>query len=98
MGLLGTGAQMGILMPYGRAHESEADLMGLDLMARAGFDPRQSVALWQNMAAEGGAQPPEFLSTHPSHGTRIADLNRRMSHAMELFVEAATSRLIPNCR
>ena len=98
MGLLGAGAQMGILLPFGRKHESEADLIGLDLMARAGFDPRQSIALWQNMAAAGEAQPPEFLSTHPSHRTRITDLNRRMGHAMDLYLETATSRRLPNCQ
>jgi predicted Zn-dependent protease len=98
MGLLGAGAQVIVLLPYSRAHEREADLMGLDLMARAGFDPRESIALWRNMAAAGGAQPPEFLSTHPSHGTRIADLNQRMSHAMRLFAAAASSGRVPDCR
>jgi predicted Zn-dependent protease len=98
MGLLGLGTQMGILLPYSRSHEREADLMGLDLMARAGFDPRESVTLWRNMAAAGGAQPPEFLSTHPSHGSRIADLNQRMDSAMQLFAEAASSGRVPGCR
>jgi predicted Zn-dependent protease len=98
IGLLGVGAQMGVLLPYSRSHEREADLMGLDLMARAGFDPRESVVLWRNMAAAGGAQPPEFLSTHPSHGTRIADLNQRMNSAMQLFERAAASGRVPGCR
>ncbi|HYQ72525.1 MAG TPA: M48 family metallopeptidase, partial [Gammaproteobacteria bacterium] len=75
MGLLGVGAQYGILMPYSRIQESEADILGLDIMARAGFDPRQSTRLWVNMGRAGGGQPPEFLSTHPSHSTRISDLN-----------------------
>jgi predicted Zn-dependent protease len=97
-GLLGAGVQIGVLMPFGRQHETEADLLGLDLMARAGFDPRESVTLWRNMAAAGGAQPPEFLSTHPSHGTRIADLNQRMDSAMQLFAEAASSGRVPGCR
>ena len=82
LGLLGVGAQVGVLLPYSRKQESEADAMGLDLMARAGFDPNESVLLWRNMGAAGGAQPPEFLSTHPSHGTRIADLERRMPGAI----------------
>jgi predicted Zn-dependent protease len=98
VGLLGAGAQVGVLLPYSRAHESEADLMGLDLMARAGFDPRQSIALWRNMAAAGGEQPPEFMSTHPSHGTRIADLAQRMSSAMQLYAQATSSGRAPGCQ
>ncbi len=75
MAALGLGLQYGVLLPYGRTQESEADIVGLELMARAGFDPNQSIALWQNMAkAAGGNQPPELLSTHPSHSTRISDL------------------------
>jgi predicted Zn-dependent protease len=97
-GLLGAGVQIGVLMPFGRQHETEADLLGLDLMARAGFDPRESVTLWRNMAAAGGAQPPQFLSTHPSHGTRITDLNQRMNSAIQLFAEAASSGRVPDCR
>jgi hypothetical protein len=69
LALLGLGAQVGILLPYGRDQEREADLIGLDLMAAAGFDPRESIALWQNMARAGGAEPPEFLSPS-SYGTR----------------------------
>jgi predicted Zn-dependent protease len=98
IGLLGAGAQVGILLPYGRAHESEADIMGLDLMARAGFDPRQSVQLWRNMAEAGRGQPPEFLSTHPSHGSRISQLEDRIPGAMKLYQEAAASGRRPDCR
>ena len=81
MQALGLGAQLGISLPFSRAHEEEADLMGLAIMAKAGFDPQQSVALWRNMAAAGGGQPPEFLSTHPAHGTRIAALEQAMEEA-----------------
>lgn len=95
MGLLGVGAQFGVLLPYSRIQESEADALGLDLMAKAGFDPRASIDLWQNMEAAGGAQPPEFLSTHPSHATRIEDLKARMPHALELYQEAQGKR--PRC-
>ncbi|MGB5562957.1 MAG: M48 family metallopeptidase, partial [Sedimenticolaceae bacterium] len=70
MGLLGVGAQYGVLLPYNRIQESEADLLGLDLMAKAGFDPRESTKLWINMGRSGGGQPPQFLSTHPSHANR----------------------------
>ncbi|ABM03577.1 peptidase M48, Ste24p [Psychromonas ingrahamii 37] len=77
---LGLGVQYGILMPYGRAQESESDTLGLKLMAEAGFDPQQSVNLWVNMAkASGGNQPPELLSTHPSNSTRIKNLKAQVA-------------------
>ncbi|PKF63425.1 Zn-dependent protease [Psychromonas sp. psych-6C06] len=77
---LGLGVQYGVMMPYGRAQESESDIVGLRLMTEAGFDPKQSVELWKNMAkASGGQQPPELLSTHPSHSTRISDLQSEIS-------------------
>jgi predicted Zn-dependent protease len=94
---LGLGAQVGILLPYDRAQEREADLIGLDLMARAGFDPRQSLQLWQNMAKAGNGQPPEFLSTHPAHQTRMGELNARMSHAMGLYERARAQGMRPYC-
>lgn len=98
VGLLGVGAEYGIIKPFGRTHETEADLLGLDLMAKAGFDPRQSVDLWLNMArASNGQQPPEFLSTHPSHDTRITGLTSRMPQAMELFEQARVQGKRPNC-
>jgi predicted Zn-dependent protease len=95
--LLGAGAQVGVLLPYGRTHESEADLLGLDLMSRAGFDPRQSVELWRNMAAAGGQQPPEFLSTHPSHNTRIEKLEARIPQDLPVYQEARRSGRAPRC-
>ncbi|MGM0826257.1 MAG: M48 family metallopeptidase [Pseudomonadota bacterium] len=85
MQALGLGAQLGISLPFSRTHEEEADLMGLEIMARAGFDPHQSVALWRNMATVGGGQPPEFLSTHPAHGSRIEALQQAMSKAVEAY-------------
>jgi predicted Zn-dependent protease len=88
MGALGAGAQFGVLMPFGRKHESEADEVGLTYMARAGFDPRQSIEFWQRMEEAGGAQPPEYLSTHPSHGTRIAQLQAWMPKALEEYSQA----------
>lgn len=97
IGLLGAGVQVGVLLPYGRKHESEADLLGLDLMARAGFDPRESIALWRNMSEAGGGQPPEFLSTHPSHSTRIRDLEQRMPIAMPLYEDAKAKGRAPRC-
>jgi len=98
MALLGLGAQVGVMLPFGRSHESEADLMGLDLMARAGFDPAASVKLWENMAAAGGGEPPEFMSTHPSHGRRIEGLQGRMGKARGFFEGAQASGREPDCR
>ncbi|MBA5763279.1 M48 family metallopeptidase [Vibrio sp. 404] len=92
MAALGLGVQVGVLLPYGRTQESEADIVGLDLMAKAGFDPRESVTLWHNMAkASQGQQPPELLSTHPSHNTRIRDLTQ----TMQQLPNYATVK--PNC-
>jgi predicted Zn-dependent protease len=97
IGLLGAGVQVGVLLPYGRKHESEADLVGLDLMAKAGFDPQESVALWLNMAKAGGGQPPEFLSTHPSHSSRIYELRKRIPSAMLLYEDAKARGRRPRC-
>lgn len=98
MALLGMGTQVGILLPFSRTQESEADLIGLDVMARAGFDPRQSVILWQNMnAARTSGAPPEFLSTHPSDATRMAQLNGRMPHATSLYDAARSAGRRPRC-
>ena len=97
LGLLGLGAQIGVILPFSRTQESEADLLGLDLMAKAGFDPRQSVQLWRNMSAAGGARPPAFLSTHPSHGTRIQELEERMPSAVRLGEGARARGRQPSC-
>src|SRR5438094_8286966 len=71
----GLGAQVGVLLPYSRAQESEADHIGLLLMARAGYDPRGALAFWQRMEQRaGGDATPQFLATHPSHGTRAQQI------------------------
>lgn len=98
MGLLGVGAQYGILLPYSRIQESEADLLGLQLMAKAGFDPRESIALWQNMSRANKGQPPEFLSTHPSHGSRISELQKAIPAALQLQAHARQQGKRPACR
>ncbi len=85
MGALGAGAQFGVLMPFSRKHESEADAIGLIYMARAGYDPQESIRFWKRMENATGAQPPEFLSTHPSHGTRIQQLEAEMPKALEEY-------------
>jgi predicted Zn-dependent protease len=97
MAVLGLGAQYGVLMPYSRLHESEADSLGLDLMAKAGFNPRQSVLLWKKMAQANQGQPPEFLSTHPSHSTRIQDLQKHMYQALQLQEQAHAMGKRPHC-
>src|SRR5690554_2416842 len=94
---LGLGAQYGILLPYSRKHESEADMLGQELMAQAGFDPREAVTLWQKMAQKGGATPPELLSTHPAPGTRIQQLDAQVSQYMPLYQQALAAGRRPDC-
>ena len=76
----------------------DPQVLGLDYMAKAGFDPRQAPVLWQNMAATGGEKPPEVLSTHPSDQTRIAGLNKRLKIAMPLYEQAQASGKKPACK
>lgn len=85
MAVMGAGAQYGVLLPFSRDHESEADEVGLMLAAAACYDPRQAIGLWERMGqASGGQAPPEFMSTHPSGPTRIAHLQRLMPQALEI--------------
>lgn len=70
----GVGANVGVLLPFSRKHESEADKLGLVFMTMAGYNPDKAPAFWQRMAGEGGNEPPEFISTHPNSSTRIKDL------------------------
>ena len=72
--LFGLGVQYGVLMPYGRLQESEADKLGVDYMYRAGYDVRQSIRLWEKMGQQGGSRPPEVLSTHPDPANRMEAL------------------------
>jgi predicted Zn-dependent protease len=88
MTAFGVGAQVGVMLPYSRLHESEADELGLYFMALAGYDPRKAPEFWQRMMGEGGARPPEFLSTHPDPENRIKDLNHHMSKAMQYYKSA----------
>lgn len=83
----GIGVNVGGILPFTRSQESEADQIGLMYMARAGYDPREAVKFWQRMdkAAEGKATPPEFLSTHPGHNTRIGNLQKWMPEALEVY-------------
>lgn len=97
MGLLGLGTKYGMLLPYNRDREAEADILGLELMAKAGYDPRASVQLWRNMAAANPGSPPEFLSTHPSHQTRIAGLQHRVGQVMPTYQSARAAGYVPDC-
>ncbi len=81
----GAGSQVGILLPYSRLHESEADRIGLTIMALAGYDPREAIPFWQRMNQVGGQNPPEFLSTHPAPDSRIANIERFLPEAMALY-------------
>ena len=86
MAAFGLGAQVGVMLPFSRLHESEADHMGLIFMAMAGYNPNEAVSFWQRMAAQkGGDAPPEFLSTHPSDQTRINDLKKLIPEAMQYY-------------
>jgi predicted Zn-dependent protease len=87
MAAFGVGAQVGVMLPYSRLHESEADELGLYFMALAGYDPRKAPEFWTRMMGEGGERPPEFLSTHPDPETRIKDLNNHMDKAMQYYEE-----------
>lgn len=85
MTAFGLGSQVGVLLPYSRLHESEADEMGLIFMAMAGYDPNQAVAFWQRMASLSGGAPPEFLSTHPSDETRIKKIQKALPKALKYY-------------
>ncbi len=87
-------AQYGFLMPYSRMHESEADIVGQNLMAKSGFKPDAAIALWHNMAKQSNGAPPEFLSTHPSNQTRIKDLTKHLPQSQALFNQSYR----PNCQ
>jgi len=94
------GAQTLFLLPNSRVQEREADIVGQRLMARAGFDPEQAVQLWHNMrrAAEGRAQPPQWLSTHPAHDSRIAQLRHDVTALRPIYQQAQQSGRRPRCR
>jgi len=88
MQAFGVGAQVGALLPFSRLQESEADRIGLVLMAMAGYDPHEAVGFWQRMAAHGGSKPPELLSTHPADERRIAELQKEIPEALKYYKKA----------
>lgn len=93
---LGVGAQYGIILPFSRAHESEADLIGLELMAKAGFDPKESAELWRKMNG-GGSSTPEWMSTHPSNNTRINTLEGAMAEPNKIYAALKAKNQTANC-
>ena len=91
-------AQTGFLLPGSRAQESEADVVGQQLMAQAGFDPRGAVNLWQNMISAGGSRPPQWLSTHPDPQARIGELQSRAADLVPTMQAARKAGKTPRCQ
>jgi predicted Zn-dependent protease len=95
MAAYGLGAQVGVLLPFGRSQEAEADEIGLMLMAKAGYDPRAAASFWERMeASSSGKAPPEWLSTHPSYGTRRAGIRKSIDKALELYRVASPAPVV----
>jgi predicted Zn-dependent protease len=92
------GAALGLTLPHTRSQESEADIVGLEFMAKAGFDPRESVKLWQNMSALSDKEPPEMLSTHPASETRIENLVSEWQKTLPLYNQALADGREPDCK
>ena len=98
MQAFGLGAQVGVLLPFSRSQESEADHIGLILMAKAGYDPSQALSFWQRMEqSSGGKAPPEYLSTHPSHGTRVQQMEAWLPEAEGYYTKdpSVTNQKLP---
>jgi predicted Zn-dependent protease len=94
---LSAGAAVGISLPHTRGQESEADIIGLRYMAKAGFDPRESVPLWQRMNESSEKAPAEFLSTHPANETRIENLVSEWKETLPLYNQAVAEGRVPAC-
>lgn len=93
MAAYGVGTNVGILLPYSRLQESEADRIGLIFMSMAGYDPREAINFWERMEkANQGGEPPEFLSTHPSHKTRIEELKKQLPEALKYYNQTFSKR------
>ncbi len=97
MAALGVGTTIGLTLPHSRTQESEADIIGENLMARAGFNPEESINLWHNMDAAAGLAPPEWLSDHPANENRIKDLRENMPEAAKLYTQAKAGGQNPQC-
>ena len=97
VGGLGVGAQFGVLLPFSRKHESEADQVGQIFMAEAGFYPAEAITLWQTMAQMSGQGPAQWQSTHPSDETRIEKLHANLPRAMQEYEKARAAGKNPQC-
>lgn len=100
IGLLGAGASVGVMLPYSRSHETEADMVGFRYMAKAGYDPNEAIKFWERFEKSSTGAPPEFLSTHPGTGRRIKDLKAGLPEADRLYSIApsklgAGDKLVP---
>ena len=89
---LAQASALAISLPYSRKHETDADLAGIELAARAGYDPRAAVRVWQKMSSIGQGQPPQWLSTHPGHANRIQDIEANLPKVLPLY-ELAQAKL-----
>jgi predicted Zn-dependent protease len=96
--VLRDGATIGLVLPYARDQESQADLVGLTYMARAGFDPRAAIYLWKNMSAANKNRPPEFLSSHPSDDARLDAIVKAITPALVEYNKAREAGKRPNCQ
>lgn len=96
--VLSMGAQLGLSLPFSRANEVEADTVGLNYMAAAGFNPSASIQLWKNMGEKNKLGPPEFLSTHPSGENRIQELIEQLPEALKIYNAAQASGRKPDCQ
>jgi len=94
MQAFGLGVQVGAMLPFGRSQESEADRIGLILMAKAGYDPAASLGLWRRFEQAGSSAPPEFLSTHPSYGTRVQQIEGWIPEARGSFNPAKAAPVV----
>lgn len=95
---LGVGMQFGVMLPFSRTHESEADIIGLELMSKAGFNPEESIILWQNMSkANGDKAPPQWMSTHPSNKARINNLSENIPKYEPYYEKAKENGTAPHC-
>lgn len=97
MAAVGVGAQVGYMLPFSRRHESEADEIGMDLMAKAGFDPHEAPKLWENMRDLSSGGGPEWLSTHPAPSSRIRDLTNQIPDVLPDYEARAQRGNLPQC-
>jgi predicted Zn-dependent protease len=98
VGGLGVGAQYGVLLPFSRKHESEADIVGQRFMAEAGFNPAEAIKLWEKMAElSRGQEPPQWMSTHPANESRIESLQANLPKARDLYRKAQSAGKSPKC-